>query len=452
MTPAVGGDVAPRDSLFTWRPQPEAAFYRILLTSPTGAVTYVDTKATSWAPTSGLVPGNWTWRVEARNSNGVAIGTSEARGFMVTSALAAAQSPRIEGSGQVDTVLLGYAPTWNVQSPDSVSYQWFRGSTPVGDGTLSYVVTVADLGQRLKLVATARKAGHPDAKSESNSITATRGAAPTAATPPTISGSGLVGGLLTGNPPVWNAPDVSMTYRWLVAGRSVGSALTYSPAAADIGKDVTFEVTGKRVNYADAVVTSAPVTIAAGGALQATVPPTITGTPSPGSSLVVQPGTWSQPSPTFKYQWLRDGAPIPNATSATYRLTAEDAGRNVAATVLASKTGFNDGAANAAAVAVARLKSTSAGALKSSRVKAGKRGKLTVTVAVSGLTTPTGVVQVLDKGKKVGQFTMAPVHKGKKTLKLKKLKKGKHKLQVVYLGNAQTFGSKSKKIILYVVK
>ena len=47
---------------------------------------------------------------------------------------------------------------------------------------------------------------------------------------------------------------------------------------------------------------------------------------------------------------------------------------------------------------------------------------------------------------------MAPVHKGKKTLKLKKLPKGKHKLQVVYLGNAQTFGSKSKRIILYVVK
>ena len=63
-----------------------------------------------------------------------------------------------------------------------------------------------------------------------------------------------------------------------------------------------------------------------------------------------------------------------------------------------------------------------------------------------------GVVQVLDKGKKIAQFTMAPVHKGKKTLKLKKLPKGKHKLQVVYLGNAQTFGSKSKRIILYVVK
>ncbi len=59
---------------------------------------------------------------------------------------------------------------------------------------------------------------------------------------------------------------------------------------------------------------------------------------------------------------------------------------------------------------------------------------------------------MLDKGKKVAQMTMAPVHKGKETIKIKKLKKGKHKLQVVYLGNAQVFGSKSKKITLYVVK
>ena len=43
---------------------------------------------------------------------------------------------------------------------------------------------------------------------------------------------------------------------------------------------------------------------------------------------------------------------------------------------------------------------------------------------------------MLDKGKKIASFTMAPVHKGKKTLKLPKLKKGKHKIQVVYLGNA----------------
>ncbi len=37
---------------------------------------------------------------------------------------------------------------------------------------------------------------------------------------------------------------------------------------------------------------------------------------------------------------------------------------------------------------------------------------------------------MLDKGKKIASFTMAPVHKGKKTLKLPKLKKGKHKLKV----------------------
>ena len=49
-------------------------------------------------------------------------------------------------------------------------------------------------------------------------------------------------------------------------------------------------------------------------------------------------------------------------------------------------------------------------------------------------------------------MTMAPVHKGKTTLKMTKLKKGKHKLQLAYMGTPQVFGSKSKKITLYIIK
>ena len=88
---------------------------------------------------------------------------------------------------------------------------------------------------------------------------------------------------------------------------------------------------------------------------------------------------------------------------------------------------------------VARLKSTTPASLKASRIKVGKRGQAQRHASRSSDSPrPTGTIQVLDKGKKIAQFTMAPVHKGKKTLKLPKLKKGKHKLQVVYLGNAQT--------------
>ena len=74
-------------------------------------------------------------------------GVAEPRAFQVLCDLTATQATRIEGSGQLDTVLLGYPPVWT-QLPDSVTYQWYRGSTAVGDGGLSYTVTAADLGQQ----------------------------------------------------------------------------------------------------------------------------------------------------------------------------------------------------------------------------------------------------------------------------------------------------------------
>lgn len=450
--PANGGAVAPRESLFTWDALPEAADYRVVLTAASGGSASQITKATSWAPTSRLAPGNWTWMVEARNSNGVVIGRSQSRQVTVTAALAATQPTRIEGSGQVDTVLLGYAPEWNVQSPDSVTFQWYRGSTPVGDGTLSYTVTVADVGQRIKLIATAAKAGHPNATSESNTITGTQGAAPTAATPPTITGSGLVGEALVGNPPTWNSPDVAMTYRWLVAGRSVGTITSYTPTAADLGKDVTFEVTGKRTNYANAVVASAPITVKAGGALQPTTTPSITGTPVVGQSLRASVGTWSQPSASFGYQWLRSGAPIPGATGSSYSLKTEDAGRQVAVTVVATKSGFNDGAATTAPVSVPKMASSTAIALSKTRVKPGTRVKIGITVAVPGVAGPTGSIKIFDGAKKLKTLTMVSTRDGKIGWKMPKLKKGKHKIKAVYLGNGSTAGSKSKITKLYVVR
>ena len=122
------------------------------------------------------------------------------------------------------------------------------------------------------------------------------------------------------------------------------------------------------------------------------------------------------------------GAPIPGATQLLH-VTPEDAGRDVSATVFASATGFDEGASTTAAVAVARMTSTVTGTLKANRIKAPRSPSSASRVTVPGLTTPTGTIQVLDKGKKVAQITMAPVHKGVKMIKIKKLKKGKHKLR-----------------------
>lgn len=274
--------------------------------------------------------------------------------------------------------------------------------------------------------------------------------------PPVISapGGSTVGATLTSVAPQWNQPDVTTTYQWLRDGTRINGATgtTYVLTVTDMGKGISLQASGTKPNYDSGTSVSNTLGVTAGGALQATTQPSISGTTKVGQTLRAVPGAWSQSFPVFKYQWLRTGAPIPGAAGVTYRLTSEDAGKDIAVVVTAAKTGYNDGAATSAAVPVARMASSITGALKSDRVKVKRRAKLGITLSIPGLTTPTGKIQVLDKGKKIARFTMAPVHKGTKTLKLKRLKKGKHKLKVVYLGTGQAYGSRSKKIILYVVR
>ncbi|MDZ5663825.1 Ig-like domain repeat protein [Nocardioides sp. zg-1308] len=362
--------------------------------------------------------------------------------------------PAISGTPSLGSRLTGSRGTWSGQGTISYSYAWLRDGVLIpGATSTSYTPTEADLSRDLVFRVTASANGYADGLAHSapvrvQSLLAT--SLPQVSAP---SGTG-VGATLVAVAPTWNQPDVATSFQWLRSGAPISGATapTYVLTAADLGKEVSLRATGSKTGFQDAVAVSGGVTATASGALQATTPPSVTGTPSVGQTLKAAPGTWSQPSPTFRYQWLRTGAAIPGATSSTYRLMPEDAGKDVSVVVSATKTGFADGAAASAAVPVARMTSTVSGSLKADRVKVGKKAKITVTLSVSGMAAPNGTVQVLDKGKKVASFTMAPVHKGKKTLTLAKLKKGKHKLQVVYLGTSEVLGSKSKKIVLYIVK
>ncbi len=280
---------------------------------------------------------------------------------------------------------------------------------------------------------------------------AVRALVPTQIQAPTGS---AVGQTLTSTAPTWSRPDVETTYQWLRDGQAIGNANgpTYTLTVDDYTRVVTLRATGRKPSYTDGTSVSNAVSVTAGGALQSTGQPVISGTAAVGSSLQVTSGSWN-PSPSrIRYQWLRQGAPIPDATGSGYTLRPEDAGKDLSVTVLASAQGFAEGGTTTAAVAVARMKSTVTGALQADRVSKKKRAKLGVTVSVPNLTGPTGAVQVLDKGKKIAQITLSPNKNGAATIKLPKLKKGKHKLQVVYMGTAQVFGSKSKTIVLYITK
>jgi hypothetical protein len=155
---------------------------------------------------------------------------------------------------------------------------------------------------------------------------------------------------------------------------------------------------------------------------------------------------------TYKYQWVRNGSPIPSATSSSYTLKPEDAGTSISVTVLASKIGYADGAASAVAVSVPKMKSTTAATLSATRVKPGARVKIGATIAVTGVPGPTGSVKIYDGAKVLKTLPLVSTRNGKVTWKLPKLKVGKHKIKAVYLGNATILGSKSSIVKLFVVR
>ena len=165
---------------------------------------------------------------------------------------------------------------------------------------------------------------------------------PTASADPTITGTALVGETLTCNPGSWQG-DPAFSYQWLRNGAPIATATepTYALGASDKGTAIQCALTasnagGTRLLYsASSLIGAQPPS--------ASADPSVSGTPAVGQTLACAPGIWFN-SPTFSYQWLRNGAPIGAATAATYIVAAADEGKILQCSVSAANA---DALANA---------------------------------------------------------------------------------------------------------
>lgn len=353
-----------------------------------------------WAPLASAATAATSYAVEIRASNGQSLGS-------------------------VPTLATGWAPTATLASGN---YTW----TVTAYDSLNNVIGVSDaqgftVDAALRVVTNAQIQA-PD-------------------------GTGI-GKTLTSTPPAWSQSDVVMTYQWQRDGQAIGNATgqTYVLTVEDFNKVLTLKVIGRRPGYTEGVSVSNGITATAGGSIVPTAQPSITGTPKVGEVLRVSTGTWSVNGAAFTYQWSRAGVPIPGATGEAYQLKPEDAGKSVSATVLAKRFGYSDGAATAAPVSIPKMASTTAATLSTTRVKVGKRVKISVAVAVNGVVGPTGAVKIFDAAKRLKTLTLVSARNGQLMWRLPKLKKGKHKIKAVYVGNAALAGSKSKITKLFVVR
>lgn len=165
------------------------------------------------------------------------------------------------------------------------------------------------------------------------SVTAEHCGPLTAATP-TISGSAIVGSVLTAKAGTWTS-GTTLKYQWLANGTAIGGATasTYTVTSSRSGQRITVAVTGSKSGYATTTKTSAGTAY-----VMRPSTPTISGTFAYGSTLTVKPNTWTSGT-TFTYQWLANGKAISGATKSTLKLGSAQKATQISVKVTGKKSG-----------------------------------------------------------------------------------------------------------------
>ncbi len=131
------------------------------------------------------------------------------------------------------------------------------------------------------------------------------------------------------------------SFQWLRDGAPIGGATgaTYTTSGTDAGKVIQCQVTSASAEGGSRA-TSTPANVAPTPSPSPPKPEfiNVNGTPTVGQTLACEAGIWTG-SPTFGYQWLRNGSPIAGATESTYLLASPDAGTAIQCEVSGTNAG-----------------------------------------------------------------------------------------------------------------
>ncbi len=317
-------------------------------------------------------------------------------------------------------------PSWTPTAGRiSYSYQWKRGGVAIDGATgSSYQLLAADLGTTITVDVTGALLGYTSVTKTSAASTAVDIGAFNPSPDPTVIGVRAVGSTLTASTGTWGPVTPSFTYRWKRDGTPIGSAdqSTYTLTPDDLGASISVTVRATATAFATSNRTSSATSAIVNGTFVAGTP-AISGTMGVGATLTANTGTWS-PNPelaTFAYQWLKNGANISGATSATYTPPASDVGAVYSVRVTATRDGFTTMSALSATRTVVKgtfantVKPAISGLAAVGQTLTATSGTWTPvvvgstfayqwirgTTAISGATASTYVLTSMDSGKKI---------------------------------------------------
>jgi uncharacterized protein YkwD len=232
--------------------------------------------------------------------------------------------------GQVQTVKLTSFP-----SGAAFKYQWKVDGKTVTTAD-RYTPVAGDKGKKLSVVVTATKSGYA-----TRTITVTSGAIAegviTTKTP-TISGNAKTDQTVKAITSGWTS-GVTLKYQWYLNGVAIkgATASSYKLPASAVGKTLSVKVSASKSGFKSVTIASANVKVAA--ATITTKAPTVSGTVKVGNTVKAVVSGWTSGT-SFKYQWYVNGTVIKGATSASYKIPAGYASKNITVGVKGSKTGY----------------------------------------------------------------------------------------------------------------
>lgn len=172
--------------------------------------------------------------------------------------------PVISGTTTQGSVLTSTVGAWS-GNPTRYEYQWLRNSAPIAGAVAStYTLVPADAGLAIQLRVTATNVnGSTPTLSNVLLADAPPNLAPQNLTAPTITGSPLVGGLLTAVTGSWTNSPTGYLYQWNKNGFPIvgATASTYVPAPADAASAISVTVRASNLDGESLPVTSSSVVI-----------------------------------------------------------------------------------------------------------------------------------------------------------------------------------------------